>query len=64
MYIDKLDNIVIECKKACHRTIKIKQVAVNSRKYIDFEVKYNDKNSKFEVGGHMRTSKYKNIFAN
>ena len=64
MYIDKLDNIVIECKKACHRTIKIKQVAVNSRKYIDFEVNNNDKNSKFEVGGHVRTSKYKNIFAN
>ena len=31
--------------------------------YIDFDVENNDKDAKFEVGDHVRVSKYKNIFA-
>ena len=31
--------------------------------YIEFNVEENDKDPKFKVGDHARTSKYKNIFA-
>ena len=31
--------------------------------YIDFNKKVNDKHPKFKVGDHIRSSKYKNIFA-
>ena len=33
------------------------------RIYIDFNKKVNDKHPKFKVGDHVRSSKYKNIFA-
>ena len=36
---------------------------VTSSKKIYFNVENNDKDPKFEVGDHVRISKYKNIFA-
>ena len=33
------------------------------RIYIDFNKEVNDKHPKFKVGDHVRSSKYKNIFA-
>ena len=46
-----------------HRTVKIKPVNVKDNTYIDFEKEANDKDPKFKVGDHVRTSKYKNGFA-
>ena len=63
VYIDKLDDIVDEYNNTYHRTIKMKPVDVKDNTYIDFFEKVNDKDSKFEVGDHVRISKYKNIFA-
>ena len=63
VYIDKLDNIVDEHNITYHRTIKMKPVDVKDNKYIDFKKEVNDKDPKFKVGDHVRTSKYKNIFA-
>ena len=60
---DKLDDIVNEYNNTYHRTNKMKTVAVNSSTYIDFNEEKNDKNSKIEVGDHVKISKYKNIFA-
>ena len=31
--------------------------------FTDFDVEKNDKDLKFNIGNHMRISKYKNIFA-
>ena len=53
VYIDKLDD----------RTIKMKPVDVTWSAYIDFGVENNKKDSKLKVGGHVRISKYKTIFA-
>ena len=39
----------------------MKPVDVNSSTYIDFNVENNDEDPKFEVGDHVRVSKYKNI---
>ena len=63
VYIDKLDDIVDEYNNIYHRIIKIKPFDVKDNTYIDFEKEVNDKNPKFKVGDHVRTSKYKNIFA-
>ena len=58
MYINKLAGIV----NACHSTIKKKAANVKSSTYIGVVVENNDEYRKFEVGRHVRISKYKNIF--
>ena len=63
LYIDKLDDIVLEYNNIYHRTIKMKSVHVKDNTYIDFETEVNDKDPKFKVGDYVRISKYKNIFA-
>ena len=63
MYINKLDDIVGEYQNTYHRTIKMKPVDVEDNTYIDFKKEVNDKDPKFTVGDHIRTSKYKNVFA-
>ena len=63
VYIDKFDDIVSECNNTYHRTIKMKPVDVKDITYIDSNKEVNDKDPIFKVGDHVRTSKYKNIFA-
>ena len=41
----------------------MKPVDAKDNTYIDFEKDFNNKNPKFKIGDHVRTSKYKNIFA-
>ena len=43
--------------------MKIKLLGVKSSTYIDFDKNNNKENTKFNVGDHVRISKYKNIFA-
>ena len=61
VYIDELDNIVKKYNNAYHTSIKIKLVDIKDNTYIDFKKEINDKNPKFKVGCHVRTSKYKSI---
>ena len=61
--IDKLDDIVNEYNNTYHRTIKMKHVDVKSGNYVEYNVNSNDKDSKFQVGDHVRISKYKSSFA-
>ena len=63
VYIEKLDDMVNEYNNIYHRTIKMKPVDVKDNTYTDFKKKVNDKDPKFELGDHVRISKYKNIFA-
>ena len=63
VYIDKLDDIAKEYNNKYHSWIKIKPVDVKDSTYIDVKKETNDKNPKYEVGDHVRVSKYKNIFA-
>ena len=63
MYIDKLDDIVVEYNNSYHRTIQIKPVDVKDNTYFDFKKEINDKDLRFKVGDHVRISKYKDIFA-
>ena len=63
MYIDKLDHIVNKYNNTCQRTIKIKPTDVKDNAYIDSIKEVDNKDPKFQVGDHVRISKYKKCFA-
>ena len=63
VYIDKLDDIIDEYNNTYHRTIKMKPIDVNDNTYTNIDKEVNNNDPKFKVGDHVRTSKYKNIFA-
>ena len=63
VYYDVLDDVVNDYNNTKHNTIKMKPKDVkddNKRVYID---EYNNKDSRFNVGGRVRISKFENIFA-
>ena len=62
MYIDKLDGIVNRYNNI-YPTIKSKAFDVNLNTYISSGKETDDEDPKFKVGNHVRTSKYKSIFA-
>ena len=61
--IDKLDDIINKYNYRYHKTTKVKPIEVKNNTYIDPIKKISGKDPKFKVGGHVRISKYKNIFA-
>ena len=63
MYIDKLDDTVNEYNNTYHKTIKMKPIDVKNDAYIDSNKEVNNKDPKFQVGDHIRISKYQSIFA-
>ena len=62
-YIEKLGDIVNRYNSTHHNTIKMKPIDLKAITYIDFTIENNKEDPKFEVGDHVRISKYKNIFA-
>ena len=62
-YFDVLDNIINEYNNTVHRSIKMNSIDVRSDSYAEHNEDSNEKEPKFKVGGHVRISKYKNIFA-
>ena len=63
VYIDKLDDTVDEYNNKKHGTIKMKPSNVKDNTYINIDKEVNNEGPKFQVGDHVRISKYKNIFA-
>ena len=63
VYIVKLENIVNKYNNTYNRTIKMKPIKVNILRYFNQDVECNDKDPKFKVGDHVRTSKYKKMFS-
>ena len=59
MYNDKLNDRVNEYQNTYHRTTKVKPVDVKDNAYIDSDKEVDDKDPKFQVGDHVRISKYK-----
>ena len=45
-----------------HKTIKMKPVDVKNDSFAEYSEEFNEKDPKFKVGDHVKTSKYKNIF--
>ena len=71
VYFDVLDDIVNKYNNTIHRTIKMKPIEVTDDYYAKdpsiklhlMEFHSNKKDPEFKVGGNVRISKYKNIFA-
>ena len=62
-YIDKLGDIVSKYNNTCQKTIKMKPVNENRSIFTDVNKENIKECPKFEVGDHVRMSKYKNNFA-
>ena len=63
VYFDVLGNIVNKYNNTVHRSIKMKLIDFISDFYAEYNEDSNVTKPKFEVGDHVRISKYKNIFA-
>ena len=63
VYNDKLDDIVNEYNNIYHTTITMKAIDVKDNTYINIDKEVNDKDPKFNVGDHVKISKFKNNFA-
>ena len=63
VYFDVLDDIVDEYNNTYHRTIKMKSIDVGNDYYAEYNEESNKKYPNFNVGHHVRISKYKHIFA-
>ena len=61
IYIDKSDDIVNEYNNTYHRTIKMKPIDDNT--YINPGKENNNIDPNFQLGDHVRISKYKQNFA-
>ena len=62
-YFDVIDDIVNKYSNTVHGIIDIKLIDIKSRSYAEYNVNFNEKDPKFNVGDRVRTSKYKNSFA-
>ena len=63
VYFDVLDDIVNKYNNTVHETIKMKPIDVTDNSYAEYNKDFNKKDPIFEVGDHVRISKYNNIFA-
>ena len=63
VYIEKLDDMLNEYNNTYHRTINMKPADLKGNTYIDSNKEVTDKDPKLKFGDYVRTSKYKNIFA-
>ena len=63
VYLDVLDDTVDKYNNTVYRTIKTKPIDVTSDSSAEYNEDSNEKVPKFKVGDHVRSSKYKNIFA-
>ena len=63
VYFNVLNDIAGEYNNTYHKTIKIKPIDAKSDYFTEYNEESNEKNPKFKVGGYVKISKYKNIFA-
>ena len=63
IYFYVLNDIVDEYNNTYHKTIKMKPIDVGDDSFAEYNEESNEKDPKFKVDGHVRISKYKNIFA-
>ena len=63
VYFDVLDDIVNKYNNTVRISIKKKPFDVTSDSYAECNEDSIEKDPKFKVGDHVRTSKYKNVFA-
>ena len=57
------DDIVDKYNNTYHRTIQMKPIDVKNDSFAEYNEESNKKDPKFKVGGNVRISRYKNVFA-
>ena len=62
IYFDVLDDILNKNNNTIHRTIKMKPIDITDNSLVEYNKDFTTKDPKLKVGGHVRISKYKNIF--
>ena len=62
VYFGVLNDIFNKYNNTFHRTIKMKPIGVKSSSYAEYNVDSNEKDSKFQVGDHIRISKMQKHF--
>ena len=63
VYFNVVNDIVDKYNNTYHKTIKMTPIDVKSNSFAEYNEEFNEKDSKFKIGDHVRISKYKNIFA-
>ena len=63
IHFDVLAHIVNKYNNTIDTSIKMKPIDVTDDSYAGYNEDFNKKDPKFKVGGHVRISKYKSIFA-
>ena len=62
-YFNVLDNIADKYNNTYYKTIKMKPKDVTKDSFAKYNEESNEKDPKLKVAGHVRISKYKNVFA-
>ena len=62
-YFDVLHDIVNKYNNTIHKTIKMNPIDVTDGSFAEYNEDSNKNDPKFKAGDHVRSSKYKNIFA-
>ena len=63
VYFDALNDTVDKYNNIYHKTTKMKPIDVGDDSFAEYNENSNEKDPKFKISGHVRISKYKNIFA-
>ena len=63
MFFDVLNDIVDKYNNVFHKTIEMNPINVKNDSFAEYNEEFNEKGSKFNIGDHVRISKYTNIFA-
>ena len=63
VYFDVLDDIVDKYNNTYHKTTKMKPIDLKSDSYSESTDDSNEIDTKFQLGDHVRISKYENVFA-
>ena len=63
VYFNVLDDIVNKYNNTVHKATEMKHVDVTGDSYTEYNEHSSKKDPQFQVGDHVRFSKYKNIFA-
>ena len=63
VYFNDLDDIVKDYNNTIHNSIKMKPKDVKDNSFIENIEEQNKENPEFNVGNHVRISKYKNTFS-
>ena len=64
VYFNVLVDVVDKYNNTVHSSIKMKPKDVAEESFVEYVEESNEKDPKFKISDHVRSSKYKNLFSN